>query len=174
MTSRLRVLDWSPHHPIGAKGVGESATVGSADAPPSHPRTVPSLSTTPFDPVWPELGDRRHTTVASANGRRARVSSTAAASASASTVSTYPEAGADWIADHTRSGSSGMSMLRTPRCAIASITAFTYAAGEPTVADSPTPLAPIGWWGDQSKPAIVMSSVSLRVAQGAVIATCSM
>ena len=49
-----------------------------------------------------------------------------------------------WIADHTRSGSSGMSILRTPRCASASITAFTYAAGEPTVADSPTPFAPIG------------------------------
>ena len=28
------------------------------------------------------------------------------------------------------------------------ITALTNAAGEPTVADSPTPLAPIGWWGD--------------------------
>ena len=41
-----------------------------------------------------------------------------------------------------------MSMLRTPRCASASITALTYAAGEPTVADSPTPLAPIGWCGD--------------------------
>ena len=39
-------------------------------------------------------------------------------------------------------------MLRTPAWASASTTAFTYAAGEPTVADSPTPLAPIGWCGD--------------------------
>ena len=31
---------------------------------------------------------------------------------------------------------------------IASSTAFTIAAGDPTVADSPTPLAPIGWCGD--------------------------
>ena len=37
-----------------------------------------------------------------------------------------------------------MSMFLTPDGHSASITAFTYAAGEPTVADSPTPLAPIG------------------------------
>ena len=41
-----------------------------------------------------------------------------------------------------------MPMLRTPRWARASITAFTKAAGEPTVAYSPMPLAPIGWCGD--------------------------
>ncbi len=28
------------------------------------------------------------------------------------------------------------------------MTALTTAAGDPTVADSPTPLAPIGWCGD--------------------------
>ena len=38
----------------------------------------------------------------------------------------------------------GMSMLRTPRCHRASTTAFAMAGGAPTVADSPTPLAPIG------------------------------
>ena len=52
------------------------------------------------------------------------------------------------IASHTRSGMRGISMLRTPAYASASTTAFTYAAGEPTVADSPTPLQPIGWCGD--------------------------
>ena len=41
-----------------------------------------------------------------------------------------------------------MSMFFTPAAQSASITALTYAAGEPTVADSPTPLAPIGWCGD--------------------------
>src|SRR5262245_31147781 len=51
-------------------------------------------------------------------------------------------------ASHTLSDVSGMSMFRTPACASASMTAFTNAAGEPTVADSPTPLAPIGWCGD--------------------------
>ena len=52
------------------------------------------------------------------------------------------------IASHTLSGVSGMSMFFTPACQSASITAFTYAAGEPTVADSPTPFAPSGWCGD--------------------------
>src|SRR5207249_4794066 len=51
-------------------------------------------------------------------------------------------------ASHTRDGVTGISMLRTPACASASTTAFTYAAGDPTVADSPTPLAPNGWCGD--------------------------
>ena len=37
-----------------------------------------------------------------------------------------------------------MSACRTPYGLSASITAFTTAAGEPTVADSPTPLAPMG------------------------------
>src|SRR5262249_10520056 len=51
-------------------------------------------------------------------------------------------------APQTLSDVSGMSMFRTPAWASASMTAFTNAAGEPTVADSPTPLAPIGWCGD--------------------------
>ena len=38
----------------------------------------------------------------------------------------------------------GMSMLRTPRCHSASTTALAIAGGAPTVADSPTPFAPIG------------------------------
>ena len=38
----------------------------------------------------------------------------------------------------------GMLMFRTPRCQSASTTAFAMAGGAPTVADSPTPLAPIG------------------------------
>src|SRR3954453_20820099 len=65
-------------------------------------------------------------------------------------------------ASHTRAGVTGISMLRTPRCASASITALTYAAGEPTVADSPTPFAPMGWWGDG---ATVSSSSNFGVSQ---------
>ena len=38
----------------------------------------------------------------------------------------------------------GMSMFRTPRCHSASTTALAIAGGAPTVADSPTPFAPIG------------------------------
>src|SRR5206468_5682189 len=64
-----------------------------------------------------------------------------------SCFSFYP-AFASWMAAHTRAGVTGMSMLRTLYGKSASMTAFTYAAGEPTVADSPTPLAPIGWCGD--------------------------
>ena len=47
-------------------------------------------------------------------------------------------------ASHTFADVTGMSMFLTPDGHNASITALTYAAGEPTVADSPTPLAPIG------------------------------
>src|SRR4029079_14866577 len=42
----------------------------------------------------------------------------------------------------------GIWMWRTPRCHIASTIALAIAGGAPTVGDSPTPLAPIGWWGD--------------------------
>ena len=48
-------------------------------------------------------------------------------------------------AAQTLSEVTGMSMLVMPYGESASITAFTYAAGEPTVGDSPTPLAPSGW-----------------------------
>src|SRR5262249_17194163 len=48
----------------------------------------------------------------------------------------------------TFSGVMGMSMWRTPRWARASTTALAMAGGAPTVADSPTPLAPKGWCGD--------------------------
>src|SRR5882724_550851 len=48
----------------------------------------------------------------------------------------------------TFSGVIGISMCRTPRCDSASTTALTIAGGAPTVADSPTPLAPNGWWGE--------------------------
>ncbi len=52
------------------------------------------------------------------------------------------------MARHTAAGVSGMSACRTPYGLSASSTALTTAAGDPTVADSPTPLAPIGWCGD--------------------------
>src|SRR2546422_8863825 len=53
-----------------------------------------------------------------------------------------------WRIFHTFHGVIGMSMCVTPRWARASTTAFTIGAGAPTVADSPTPFAPIGWWGE--------------------------
>ena len=52
------------------------------------------------------------------------------------------------IVIHTWAGVSGMSAWRTPYGLSASITALTTAGGEPTVADSPTPLTPSGWCGD--------------------------
>src|SRR5207249_10908425 len=48
----------------------------------------------------------------------------------------------------TLAGVIGMSTWRTPRCQSASTTALAMAAGAPTVADSPTPLAPSGWCGE--------------------------
>src|SRR5689334_24970645 len=56
--------------------------------------------------------------------------------------------GRPWMARHTWAGVSGMSACRTPYGRSASMTALTTAGGDPTVADSPTPLAPIGWRGD--------------------------
>src|SRR5262249_28867875 len=56
--------------------------------------------------------------------------------------------GSPRIACHSRCGVSGMSTCRSPYGRSASSTALTTAGGEPTVADSPTPLAPIGWWGE--------------------------
>ena len=41
-----------------------------------------------------------------------------------------------------------MSACTTPNGCSASMTAFTTAGGDPTVADSPTPFAPSGWCGD--------------------------
>ncbi len=52
------------------------------------------------------------------------------------------------IALHTLAGVSGMSACRTPNGRSASITELTTAGGEPTVAASPIPLAPMGWCGD--------------------------
>ena len=51
--------------------------------------------------------------------------------------------GRPWIALHTFAGVSGMSACRTPNGRSASSTELTIAGGDPTVADSPTPLAPI-------------------------------
>lgn len=49
-----------------------------------------------------------------------------------------------WIACHTRCGVAGIWMLRTPSGHSASMIAFMTVGVDPTVPDSPTPLAPIG------------------------------
>ena len=51
------------------------------------------------------------------------------------------------MARHTRSGVSGMSMWRIPRCETASTTALCTAGVEPIVPASPIPLAPSGFRG---------------------------
>src|SRR5205823_7986505 len=48
---------------------------------------------------------------------------------------------------HSRGGVIGISTCVTPRWLSASTTALAIAGGAPTVADSPTPLAPNGWCG---------------------------
>ena len=97
-------------------------------------------------PSLPEDGARRHTTVARTNGSPRADSS----AASPEDVRLHEEAPAFAFssASQTFADVTGMSMFFTPACQSASITALTYAAGEPTVADSPTPFAPIGWCGD--------------------------
>ncbi len=76
--------------------------------------------------------------------RRPQRGSRASRSRSVHRPSLQASAPAAWIASQTFADVSGMSMFFTPRGWSASITALTYAAGEPTVADSPTPFAPIG------------------------------
>ena len=50
------------------------------------------------------------------------------------------------MASHTRDGVSGMSACRIPYGLSASTTALTIAGGDPTVADSPIPLAARRHW----------------------------
>src|SRR5205085_4716457 len=52
-----------------------------------------------------------------------------------------------WRMRQSLGGVIGMSMWVTPRWLRASTTALAIAGGAPTVADSPTPLAPKGWCG---------------------------
>jgi DNA helicase II / ATP-dependent DNA helicase PcrA len=65
-----------------------------------------------------------------------------------STTRVYSLRLAAWMASQTLAGVSGMSACVTPKGASASMTELTTAGGEPTVADSPMPLAPTGWCGD--------------------------
>ena len=57
---------------------------------------------------------------------------------------THPATPFSFKIAHTFAGVIGISMCRTPRWDSASTTALTMAGGAPTVADSPTPLAPSG------------------------------
>src|SRR6516225_10969498 len=66
---------------------------------------------------------------------------------------------------HTFQGAMGMSMCLTPKCDRASTTALTNAAGEPTLGDSPTPLAPMGWCGDGVQ-VLPVSQVGVSTAVG--------
>ena len=58
-----------------------------------------------------------------------------------------------------------MSMWRTPRWLSASTTAFCTAGVEPMVADSPIPLAPIGFMG-VGVSVLLVSSVIVSAAVG--------
>ena len=69
---------------------------------------------------------------------RAKVANASRSSAAVSEALLVQDLPTPWA------GVIGMSMLRTPRCHSASTTALAIAGGAPTVADSPTPLAPIG------------------------------
>ena len=120
-------------------------TSGSEHAPPIQPWSAPSPVTRARSPRRVEAGGATATTVASANGLPSPASSAASHQDVGPGHSARPTS---CSACQTLSEVTGISRLRTPTCARASTTAFTNAAGEPTVADSPTPFAPIGWCGD--------------------------
>ncbi len=121
-------------------------TAGSEHAPPTQPTSVPSWRMSARSPRLAEAGRRTETTVARTNSSPASASRPASIRTSARVAHSASPASAS--ACQTLSDVSGMSMFRTPACQSASMTAFTYAAGDPTVADSPTPFAPIGWCGE--------------------------
>ena len=125
-------------------------TTGWAQLPPTQPSIVPSGWTMPRAPGRAEVGRWTATTVASANGRPAASSSAARREHAAvrGVIRPVRRTPFSWRIAHTFGGVIGMSMLRTPRCHSASTTALAIAGGAPTVADSPTPLAPSGWCGD--------------------------
>ena len=69
-----------------------------------------------------------------------------------------------WIAFHIRSGVQGIMMSLTPRCRIASTTAFTTAGVEAIVPASPTPLVPSVFVVD----GLVVWSISKEIVSAAV------
>ena len=104
-------------------------------------------STTAASPGRTLVGWRARTTVAITNGARSLNSCSTRTARSPSIMFRAPPFLLLALRP-TRPGVQGMSMWRTPNGASASQTAFTIAGGEPTVADSPIPFAPSGWWGD--------------------------
>jgi hypothetical protein len=132
--------------PSRSAAIASRATIGSEQAPPIHPSRRPSGVTIALSPTRAETGRSTATTVASAYASPRPVSSDARRRVSLlkSALARPPRHLALWIASHTLAEVTGMSILRIPVSASASTTALTNAAGDPTVADSPTPLAPIG------------------------------
>ena len=112
------------------------------------PRSCRPDGRCPTRPGRAEVGRWTATTVATTNGRPAASSSAARAKMDRPVMrisgGRVHEMPFSWRIAQTFWGVIGMSMFRTPRCHRASTTALAIAGGAPTVADSPTPLAPIG------------------------------
>ena len=127
-------------------------TIGRAQLPPTKPSIVPSGWISPRAPGRAEVGRRTATTVARAYGLAGPVELDRPFEERdrRGHRTTRPATGGYAVTPFSRriaqtfGGVIGMSMLRTPRCHSASTTALAIAGGAPTVADSPTPLAPIG------------------------------
>src|SRR6266536_2919861 len=141
-----------PRCPFGDRGPGlaNDRRLGAGTTQPPPDGAVrpdhggrPAREPTPGS-VYSSFLHRQRPALRAARFRRG----SAAASASLRCCDPPDPPFAAWMASHTLAEVTGMSRLRTPRCPRASITAFTKAAGDPTVADSPTPFAPRGWWGD--------------------------
>src|SRR2546423_7139427 len=123
-------------------------TSPSEQLPPIHPQSLPSAVINALSPARADVGGSTRTTVATTNASPRSRSPTARSRTSSASDMTYSAAPFSFNAAQTLSDVTGISIFVMPRWATASITALTKAAGDPTVADSPTPLAPMGWWGE--------------------------
>ena len=136
----------SSEAPDSSRGTAASRTDPSAHCPPTNPSIEPSAKTIAESPGLAEVGHCARTTVAETNGVPALINS-AERVARLTGVRIGDQIGGVWLpcmVSHTREGVSGMSAWRMPYGFKASTIAFTIAGGEPTVADSPMPLAPMG------------------------------
>ena len=133
-----------------AERLADDDGLGAAAADPALDRAVrvddarraraePTSAARPPRPWRPRTGGR----LGSSSAARAK-SETGAVTGASPRTGDYAVTPFSWRIAQTFWGVIGMSMLRTPRCHSASTTALAMAGGAPTVADSPTPLAPIG------------------------------
>ena len=146
----------APRAAAGVPGTPGPAGCTPAPRPPRScrrrsPGSSPLGSTRAVSPAWALVGCWARTTVACTNGSRRAARSFGPGregSLPSDAMSDRRRGPALHGLPHPGRGAAACRRARTPNGASASTTALTIAGGEPTVADSPMPLAPIGWCGD--------------------------